>query len=521
MFEVAPRCLHKFYPTTKSFLSELTYEAGPVFNAVDEIGQAFEGDNKDDVAQRELFLKFCKSVLQSWLEAPNVFLLVLGRASFLNLVGARPDRFSPKNASPCDFLRLSLQSLRVEFIKEILEKTLYNNDMTLKKHYNLDEKMAVKVAEHLFDVTSGIPRYLKDAFQRCKTSAELMAYDGSKEFNNYIEIYSYFKRFRKEIQELLRDAEMQAPVDLSARIQYDERSIPREIVAYNAMIAWEGTLVKANLLPNKKVVQFFGSYFSGFREYLKLLAKSRKLPLDYPDAFEVLLIKRFQEIFSAPRRPSDVLPSFFETPVFGCCENLVIDDGLRPMPQILPDGRGDSLSSPTAPPSAWPGILREMEKSKSLCLKPPLRSASPDALFVGTVQKSSEDFRYVFGVAAKNYVEGKTSVGRAMIDEECKKFNVIFEGSVKKDPNRLRILFICASAFDVGIKKLFDGKKFHVLKISPKWKYIDEIILLDLTSEQNRAEFFGLTKGDLLSQAIEKVIAKVSPYYTGMWDEDM
>ena len=30
LFEVAPSCLHKFYPTTKLFLSELTYEAGPV-----------------------------------------------------------------------------------------------------------------------------------------------------------------------------------------------------------------------------------------------------------------------------------------------------------------------------------------------------------------------------------------------------------------------------------------------------------------------------------------------------------
>ena len=520
LFEVAPRCLHKYYPTTKLFLADLTYEAGPVFIAVDEIGRAFDGDNKDDVAQRELFLKFCASVLQSWLEAPNVFLLVLGRGSFLNYVGARPDRFSPQIASPCEFLRLSLQSLRVESIKEILEKTLYKEDMTLKKHYNLNEQMALKVAEHLFDVTSGIPRRLRDAFVLCKTSAELMEYDGGYEFNNYIEIYSYFKRFRKEIQKMLRDAEMQAPVDLSARIQYDERSLPREIIANNALIAWEGTLEKATLLPNKKVFQFFGSYFTVFLEYLELLAKSRKLPLDYPDAFEVLLIKRFQEIFSAPRRPSDVLPSFFDTPVFGCCENLVIDDGLRPMPQILPEGRGNSLSSPTAPPRAWPGILREMEKSKSLCLKPLLHSASPDALFVGTVRKSSEDFRYVCGVASKNYVEGKTSLGMAMIDEECKKFNVIFEGSDEKDPKRLRILFICASAYDVGIRKLFEGKKFHVLKISQKWKYIDEIILLDLTSEQNSADFFGLTKGDLLSQAIEKVIAKLNTYYTGMWDED-
>jgi hypothetical protein len=109
-FEVAPRCLYKHYPRTRSFLAELTQEAGPVFIAVDEIGRAFDGDSKDDVAQRELFLKFCASVIQSWLEVPNVFLLLLGRASFLNYVGARPDGFSPQTASPCDFVRLAITS---------------------------------------------------------------------------------------------------------------------------------------------------------------------------------------------------------------------------------------------------------------------------------------------------------------------------------------------------------------------------------------------------------------------------
>jgi hypothetical protein len=78
-------------------------------------------------------------------------------------------------------------------------------------------------------------------------------------------------------------------------------------------------------------------------------------------------------------------------------------------------GQGGALRSPTAPQSAWPGILREMETSKSFCLKPPLRSASPDALFLGTLRKSSEDFHCVCGVASKNYVEERTSVGMAMI----------------------------------------------------------------------------------------------------------
>ena len=137
---------------------------------------------------------------------------------------------------------------------EILDKTQFEDNMTLKEHYNLDEQTAAKVAERLSDVTSGVPRLLRDAFVRCKTYLELLEYDGRFDINNYIEIHSHFKSFREDIQQLLRDAaEVQVPVDLSARFQDDERSIPREITANNALIAWEGTLEKATLLPNRKV----------------------------------------------------------------------------------------------------------------------------------------------------------------------------------------------------------------------------------------------------------------------------
>jgi hypothetical protein len=109
----------------------------------------------------------------------------------------------------------------------------------------------------------------------------------------------------------------------------------------------------------------------------------------------------------------------------------------------------------------------------------------------------------------------------AMIKKECEKFKIIFDGPDEKDPKRLRILFICASGYDVSIKKSFEGKQFHVLKVSQEWKYIDELILLDLTAVQNHADFFGLTNGDILCQAIENVIAKVNTCYTGSWEEDM
>jgi hypothetical protein len=155
---------------------------------------------------------------------------------------------------------------------EILDKTQFEDNMTLKEHYNLDEKMAAKVAEHLFDVTSGVPRRLRDAFVR--DAKHMRSCWSTREDTNSINISKFTAISRgsgRKFQKMLRDAEMQEPVDLSVRIEYDERSLAREIIANNALIAWEGTLQKATLLPNQKVVQFFGSYFTVFREYIELL----------------------------------------------------------------------------------------------------------------------------------------------------------------------------------------------------------------------------------------------------------
>jgi hypothetical protein len=94
-----------------------------------------------------------------------------------------------------------------------------------------------------------------------------------------------------------------------------------------------------------------------------------------------------------------------------------------------------------------------------------------------------------------------------MIEEECKKFNVMFEGSAKKKSSRLNILFFCATSYASKVQEKF-GKKNFFLSDFGSWEYIDEVIVLDLSSENNRAEFFGLASSDELNQVINMVIAK-------------
>jgi hypothetical protein len=52
------------------------------------------------------------------------------------------------------------------------------------------------------------------------------------------------------------------------------------------------------------------------------------------------------------------------------------------------------------------------------------------------------------------------------------------------------------------------------------WEYIDEVIVLDLSSEKNRAEFFELNPSNQLDQAIQRVISKASAVYSTRRTDD-
>ena len=503
LFKSGPACLYKTYKRTRDFWVELIAEAGPVFVALDEIGAAFDIDNKDVIQRRDLFLQFC-GVLQQWLLVPGLFFVVLGRASFLNYVCCRSNNVHL--LSRCVFKRLSLTFLRPKAINEILKQT-YLGDKSLKDFYQLTEEQAEEVSLRLFSQTTGNPRFLLQAFSECATYDELKQYVGNCRIFDYDEFYKYVENFKDEVQILVNVADSQGVLDLSQEIVSQGECISYEIVANKVFIAWEEELEAARLIVSESTRKFLATYFLPLVNLFQMIIKNSVLPLDFPEAFEIILMKRLQEIFAVPLCPKHALPTFFSTPVFGTVENLVLCKAVRPMPQIVVGGTGCRLQDRTAAVNFWPRLLKQMDGFSSLCLKPPPKSKSSDAIFVGNVRMASKDYRYAIGVAAKNF--DKKGATFSTISDECDKFNAMFEGSDNHAiPNRINILLFCAARYDPTEQKKFGSNKFFLATDDSRWKYIHEVIVLDLSSVGNRAEFFGLKATDPLSKAVELVISK-------------
>ncbi|KAJ3232342.1 hypothetical protein HDU78_007196 [Chytriomyces hyalinus] len=89
MFIKPPSMLTKDYKWVVQFLNDFTKVAGPVYIVLDEIENAFEGG---DFNERDQFVLFCEKIVANWCYLPNVFFVVLGRASFLRQVAVRSIR---------------------------------------------------------------------------------------------------------------------------------------------------------------------------------------------------------------------------------------------------------------------------------------------------------------------------------------------------------------------------------------------------------------------------------------------
>ena len=134
---------------------------------------------------------------------------------------------------------------------------------------------------------------------------------------------------------LIQAAASNTVVDLSSMIVSQERSISLEIVADNAFIAWEMDLEAAQLIVSETTTKFFAAYFLPLKGFLDLILKNSGIPLDFPEAFEIMLMKRFQEMFVEKLCPKDVLSSFFNLlgvssrshSVYVCSSNATDDNG--------------------------------------------------------------------------------------------------------------------------------------------------------------------------------------------------
>ncbi|ETV73768.1 hypothetical protein H257_11461 [Aphanomyces astaci] len=116
-----------------------------------------------------------------------------------------------------------------------------------------------------------------------------------------------------------------------------------------------------------------------------------------------------------------------------------------------------------------------------------------------------DDVLLTLGLAVKNYSTAKVSQGT--LASECDKFNRMFEGCAA-EPKRLNVLVVCATKYDKGFSDEFGNRKAMVAP-SDAYPNIAQVILLNLSTPDNRAEFFCLNDAPDLASMLEKRIAKV------------
>ncbi|KAI8891499.1 hypothetical protein BC833DRAFT_626813, partial [Globomyces pollinis-pini] len=151
LFEHGPCVLQSAPPTVDRFLINLTKEVGPVFIVLDEIGDAFQNGELNDIQQREKFIRFCNFIVGKWLSVPAVFFVILGRGSFLGYVDLRPVNLQ-LTSSNFKFKRLNIHLLRANAIELILKNTrlVENDEKSVKQHHDLSDEQCSEVAAALF-----------------------------------------------------------------------------------------------------------------------------------------------------------------------------------------------------------------------------------------------------------------------------------------------------------------------------------------------------------------------------------
>ena len=160
------------------FMAELVKRSDrAIFLVIDEVAKPFiETSDRSETVQADqlrAFKNFARISVSELLPIKGLFLLLCGRAPFLDWVGTRPNDRTLVDAVKAR--RIVLNMLRPEGIVEILDNTTFKSkigdDMILSKFLNLvgrKKKLTDEYAENLYQVCAGHPRAIAEILlMRC------------------------------------------------------------------------------------------------------------------------------------------------------------------------------------------------------------------------------------------------------------------------------------------------------------------------------------------------------------------
>ena len=512
-FSTSPRSLTAFMQT---FVER---SPRPIFLVLDEVGAPFyrsESRAKMIQAQQLVeFKEFIKEVIIPLLPIPRLFLLLCGKAPFLDWVGTNTqEKPIVGGASTARTRRIVLNMISPVKIVKILQHTLYKwngKESTLQDFLNLTRpngwetsQMLANYAERLYHATGGHPRTMCETLlERCDEiiSQEIHAVKrpdfeiGDEGFlsSTACELLeeTAFK-FSEGTRFLLSQCDgCPKNLNLSQKIYgitYQHLLPPLRMGVEDLKNGFVGLF-----LPYRVRI-LLESYFSPLHRFLSCLDALKEVPIDFPLALELMVAKLFIQLFSSGKKPSDIEVGglrLFETPVFGNWDNFACDIHTKRFPKVTDssgrfDGRGYTVRCDRAKDIIAKSFFQLPEKG--LWLLPRPLSSSPDLMHIS----NSTSGKRIVCIAVKNYSEG-SSLSLDNINKEIE----IAERMIPGD-DYCAVLIVACMNYHESILKNFSGNAFQVYS-SDAMKKLREIILLNLTSTEWRARFCGYHQAETVA----------------------
>ena len=137
----------EFRASLPDFIQHLfTFLDKPIFLVFDEVGAPFNDgsmwsnpSNGSKGVQKIRFNNFIEEIVQPLLMQPKLFILLCGRAPFLDWVGANPEGKIKSSGSRVRAERIVLNMIRPEYIVRILKETIVDKDVTVESFLGLED----------------------------------------------------------------------------------------------------------------------------------------------------------------------------------------------------------------------------------------------------------------------------------------------------------------------------------------------------------------------------------------------
>ncbi len=510
----------------------------PVFIVFDEIGAAFEGIGAAPDAsrnshqlgrQKDQFVSFLGEVCDILASTDGVYYLLSGRADFMRYVGLRPEVPDfvdvSRSASPGEFERISLNPIRPDHIRTIIEHTREMGSQVLLKNaiQNTYPSLSLDfIANKIYQLTGGHPRCLMMCLRRSNILDALPT--AHMERLILRDVKQVIGLFPDAIRQLYVDHRNNTEINLLEMINLPEgKEASRGFLASFIHAGIGSNLTKSRLTIMPPVLEYMEAHFQPF---LIFVLKVRRSPdnhqfTDKSRLFERLILAWFHSAFTNPYIPCGLIMQRFCPGDSWLRDKRWKLDSSKCKEGDLVLGRGSSagVMSNTVSVSDFAHEIRLCLENHSFdAYLPRPKSCSPDILLIpdmGTENSCS----VVIGVQAKCYNATATlsnsdtpaaSLGRKDVLAEALKFQNILEEIRKESQNKpiKGVLFMCATC--KYTQRDFPGIWNNVESF--RWKHNSEalgdmeIVILNLSTKDLRKRFFSLG----IPESVDRIEARSS-----------